>query len=192
VAIGRSGRQLLYDAPFALALAARGVHESNAQLGGIAVGYDGGPESQHALALAAELARAADARLLVRRVVEDQVPAFTPEEWMNLEDWDHDHIWEGVRHRALTEAEAAVSALGVSAETTATVGDPGYDLRRVSKTVDLVVLGSRRWGPIARLVTGGVGETLVTDSECSIIIVPRPSGNRRARKRSPTNTAAAQ
>jgi nucleotide-binding universal stress UspA family protein len=54
-----------------------------------------------------------------------------------------------------------------------------------SKAIHLVVVGSRRWGPVARLVSGGVGETLVTDASCSILIVPRPavSHGRRADQR---------
>jgi nucleotide-binding universal stress UspA family protein len=61
------------------------------------------------------------------------------------------------------------------------VGDAGYELRALSKTVDLLVVGSRRWGPVARLVSGAVGETLVADANCSILIVRRPSESRGRR-----------
>ena len=30
-------------------------------------------------------------------------------------------------------------------------------------------------GLVARMVTGGVGETLVADAGCAVVIVPRPS-----------------
>lgn len=90
-------------------------------------------------------------------------------------------MWEGSRRAALAEAEDAVSALGVPAEVSATVGDPGYELRALTETVDLVVVGSRRWGPLARLVNGGVGETLVADASSSVLIVPRPRSTRGKR-----------
>jgi nucleotide-binding universal stress UspA family protein len=185
VSIGRRGRQLLYDAPFALGLADRGLHERGPQLQTVGVGEDGGPEAQAALALGAQLARAAGSRLLVRRVVEDRAPALTAEQWIALEDWDHNEVWADARQTALAEARAGCSNLGVHADVSATVGDPGYELRAFSDTVDLVVVGSRRWGPVARLVSGGVGETLVTDASCSILIVPRPavSHGRRADQR---------
>jgi nucleotide-binding universal stress UspA family protein len=185
VAIGRSGRQLLYDAPFSLALAARGRHQRAARLERVAVGYDGGPEAKAALALAAELAEAAHARLLVlvRRVVEDRVPALTPEEWTEVQDWSHEHIWEDARRTALSEAEAAAEQLKTPADVSATFGDPGYELRELSAAADLIVVGSRRWGPIARLVTGGVGETLVTDASSSVLIVARPEPRRRRARR---------
>ena len=162
-------------------MAARGLHERKSGLGTIGVGYDGGPEAHAALALAAALAGAAGAKLLVRRVVEDRVPVLSGDAWITLADWSHDNMWADERQSALAEARAAVSRLHVPAEVSATVGDPGYEMRAFSEAVDLVVVGSRRWGPVARLVTGGVGETLVARAACSVLIVPRPASARRER-----------
>jgi nucleotide-binding universal stress UspA family protein len=181
VAIGRTGRQLLYDAPFSLAAAASGLHEPEPGLRAVGVGYNGAPEADLALEVAAELAAAARAKLLLRRVVEDRVPVLSGEVWMTLADWNHEHMWEDERRKALVEAQAAASQLAIAAEVSATVGDPGYELRAFSKAVDLLVVGSRRWGRVARLVTGGVGETLVTDAGCSVLIVPRPGPSRSVR-----------
>lgn len=178
VTIGRSGRQLLYDAPFALAVAARDLHRHDFRLGAVGVGYDGGSESLVALSAATVLARAADARLLVRRVVEDQVPVLSADAWIALAEWSHEQMWESARRGALTQARDAVAESGVETEVSATVGDPGYEMRALSEALDLLVVGSRRWGPVARLVTGGVGETLVRDAGCSILIVPRPRTSR--------------
>jgi nucleotide-binding universal stress UspA family protein len=181
VRIGRAGRQLLYDTPFSLGVAARGLHERRPRLRTVGVGYDGGPEAEVALAAAAELAAAAQAKLLVRRAVEDRVPVLSRDAWIELADWSHEHMWQDARASALAEAEAAVTRFDVPAEVSATVGDPGYEMRALSSAVDLVVVGSRRWGPVARLVTGGVGETLVTEASCSVLIVPRPTARRRGR-----------
>ena len=179
VAIGRHGRQLLYDAPFALGVAARDLHDRGLHLGAIAVGYDGGPEAEAALATAADLARAADARLLVRRVVEDRVPILSGDAWIAMAELSHEQMWETARRNALAEARESASQLGEAVELSATIGDPGYEIRALSEAVDLVVVGSRRWGPVARLVTGGVGETLVRDASSSILIVPRPPARRK-------------
>jgi nucleotide-binding universal stress UspA family protein len=181
-AIGRTGRQLVYDAPFSLAVAARGLHEREVGLHTIGVGYEGGVESQAALAAAANLAAAAQAKLLLRRVVEDRVPVLSGEAWIALVDRSHEDMWKDARAKALAEAETAASRLEVAAEVSATVGDPGYEMRAFSQAVDLIVVGSRRWGPVARLVTGGVGETLVADARCSVLIVPRPGRSRRVRR----------
>lgn len=182
--IGRSGRQLIYHAPFALGIAVRGFHEHEPRLDAVGVGYDDGPEARAALVVAGDLAAAAQATLRVRRVVEDRVPVFSGEAWIALADWSHDDMWQRERRDALVAAEAATSGLPVRAEVSATVGDPGYEMRAFSSEVDLIVVGSRRWGPLARLVTGGVGETLVAGAACSILIVPRPASARSVRKTS--------
>jgi nucleotide-binding universal stress UspA family protein len=179
--IGRTGRQLIYDAPFGVAVAARDLHQCSSGLRTIGVGYDAGPEAQAALAAAAALAGGARAKLLVRRVVEDRVPVLSGDVWIMLADWSHDEMWADERESALAETQAAVTGLDVPAEVSATVGDPGYELRAFSDRADLIVVGSRRWGLIARLVTGGVGETLVADAGCSVLIVPRPAAARRGR-----------
>jgi nucleotide-binding universal stress UspA family protein len=180
VAIARRGRQLLYDAPFSLGLAARGLRERGVKLRAVGAGYDAGPESETALAVAADLAHGADARLLVRRVVEDIVPALSSAGFLAATGWTHD-LWETAREEALAEAQSATAALDVRADASATIGDPGYELRALTEMVDLVVVGSRRWGPVARLVSGGVGETLVADASCSVLIVPRPPAGSRGR-----------
>jgi nucleotide-binding universal stress UspA family protein len=171
--IGRRGRQLLHDMPFALALARRRLHEGAIELRRVGVGYDGGPESLAALGVAIALCRAAGATLVVRTVVENRLPAFSTGDWMDLRALEAG--WGEQRQSAQAEAERAVSALKSPAEVIAVIGDPGLELRGLSGSVDLLVVGSRRWGPVARLVTGGVGETLVAQSSCSVLIVPRPA-----------------
>ena len=174
-AIGRRGRQLLYDAPFSLCVAARGVRSREHPLGRIGVGFDGSPEADAALGVASGLAQAVAGQLTVRRVLEDRVPLLRGEDWFRVIDWSHEAMWEQGRRDVLAETEAAISRLGLGAEVSATVGDPGYELRRASELVDLLVVGSRRWGPLARLTAGGAGETLVSDAGCSVLIVPRPA-----------------
>jgi nucleotide-binding universal stress UspA family protein len=174
VMISRRGRQLLDESPFAVALAPSGLHERRPRLEAIGIGYDATPESKLALRLAAQLARRADASLQVRRVVENQIPALNMEEWIASADLSP--MWEGVRQAALDDAMAAVHTLAVPAEVYATVGDPGFELRTASRGVELFVLGSRGWGPTWRLTTGGVGETLLSDAYCSVIMVPRGGG----------------
>jgi nucleotide-binding universal stress UspA family protein len=178
VAIGRRGRQLLHDAPFALAIASRGLHDRTQRLSSVGVGYDGGREAEEALMLAADLARSADARLVVRQVVEHAVYPSTLEQPLPADFWLK--RTEEERRMALAATQAAVAELGLEADVSATVGDPGEDLRGLSEAVDLIVVGSRRWGTIARLWTGGVGETLVSDARCPVIIVPRGARRRRA------------
>ena len=47
-------------------------------------------------------------------------------------------------------------------------------LLALSRKVDLLVIGSRRWGPMARVLLGGTGETLLHEAHCPMLVVPRP------------------
>ncbi|HTW20296.1 MAG TPA: universal stress protein, partial [Mycobacteriales bacterium] len=183
--IGRHSRQLLSEAPFALAIAKRGLHRTGAELQSIGVGYEGGPESATAAAFASALSRAASAQLRVLTVAEDSVPAFTAAEWMAVgSDWDS--LRSSRLQKAREEAEELAADLPVRSEVLAAVGDPGTQLREWSDDVDLTVVGSRRWGAIARLVSGSVGETLVSDAGSSVLIVPRPTADKHRARRQPT------
>lgn len=181
--IGRHARQLLHHAPHALAIAKRGLHELDAGLHSIGVGYDGDPESLAAFQLASELSSNAGAELRGITVVEEGFPALHWSEWMTV-DWES--LREELRAGALARANRIAADMDSRAEVVATVGDPGLELRRWSETVDLMVVGSRRWGPIARLVSGSVGETLIADAGSSVMIVPRPHADKQRRHRSPS------
>ena len=125
--------------------------------------------------MAVALAKAAGAELSVLHVVDDHVQHLSGD-WVPKHG-GHAHTPEQRREIALAEAQEAIASIDVTAHVDAVIGDPGLQLRTLSESVDLIVVGSRRWGPLARLVTGGVGETLVADSSCSVLIVPRPEAH---------------
>jgi hypothetical protein len=77
VRIGNRTRQLIGYAGCSLAVAPRGLAEAGQpRIERIGVGYDGGPESEAALALAGTIARLGGAELNVRAVVDDRMPTF--------------------------------------------------------------------------------------------------------------------
>jgi nucleotide-binding universal stress UspA family protein len=175
VRIGRRSRQLIGDAPCALAIAPRGFERDRAySLQRIGVGYDGGPESEAALALAGSLAGAAGAELSIGAVVDDRIPTFglsgargaqIVAEWEQL-------VTEDVE-RLRIEAVEAAKRTGVDVRVEAMQGRPATVLLELSEEVDLLVIGSRRWGAVARLVLGSTGEALVHDASCPLLVVPR-------------------
>jgi nucleotide-binding universal stress UspA family protein len=171
--IGRRGRQLLHDMPFALVLAPRGSRTRKFEVGRIGLGDDGGPEANVARDVAIELCRAARATLVIKSVIDNSVPAFAGLAPEALPEYESG--WEYERSKAQSELEQQAAQLDVPTEIISVLGDPGRELRSLSDDVDLIVAGSRRWGPIARVVTGGVGETLVADAGCPVVIVPRPA-----------------
>ena len=176
-AIGSLTRQLLSHSRCALALAPRGLAGQPARrLTSIGAGYDGAPESEAALALAGSLAISAGATLRVRGVVDDRVPMVgwqTAGAQQALAMWDE--LMEPQVAALLERARSASEATGAEvAEVDVRRGRPADALIELCQEVDLMVIGSRRWGVAARVLLGRTGEALLHDSSAPVLIVPRP------------------
>ena len=76
-----------------------------------------------------------------------------------------------LRGRAVAAGERIKAQLDVEVAR----GRPADVLLELSQHVDLLVIGSREWGPRARLLLGSTGEALMHDSACAVLAVPRPS-----------------
>jgi nucleotide-binding universal stress UspA family protein len=176
VSLARDTRQLLDHLGCPLAIAPRGLSESEVKLRRIGVGFDGDAESEAALATAATIASGCGAQLIVRGVIDDRVPALGwPRLWgaAVLEAWKE--VMDEEAEKLRNQIQTAVSELGLTAGVQVTRGRSAASLRELSGEVDLLVIGSRRWGPMARLLLGGTGEALVHGAHCSLLVVPRPS-----------------
>jgi nucleotide-binding universal stress UspA family protein len=175
VRIGKRARQLIGYAGCALAIAPRGMHNrTDIPLRRIGVGYDGGPESEAALSLAASIALTARARLHICAVVDDRARSarWSPGGAAALRPEPDDRVraeLELLRERALTAAHS----LDPGAQVDVGRGRPADALLDLCADVDLLVIGSRRWGAVARVLLGSTGESLVYHATRPILIVPR-------------------
>ena len=173
---GPHARQLLHNAPGAAVVAPRGYRERNSAPLRIAVGYDGGDEAQWALTIAAEFARRAGGTLRIHEVVDDRVPlglniivdAITG----RAADWDA--LMSAEQDEARRRVEEAAASLSVDAEATVSLGEPGAELRKLSETVDLIVLGSMHLARRDRLGIGDTAEKVLDGAGCPVLVVPRP------------------
>ena len=176
VAIGKHARQLLHELTCALAVAARGLSKRpQLALRRIAVGFDGGPEAHAALATAARNAAGCDAQLTIRGMIDDRIPGLGwPHMWpVMLKDAWQDMMAQEAR--SLRERiEVAADALGVTGTVDVQRGRASASLLALSEQVDLLVIGSRRWGPLAPVLLGGTGQELGQGARCSLLVVPRP------------------
>jgi nucleotide-binding universal stress UspA family protein len=179
VRIGKRTRQLLCHFECALAIAPRGLHEhSDFSVKRIGVGYDGGPESRAALAWAASVAVGAGAEVCVRAVVDDRMPTVG---WGDVWIEDVARDWVAVvneeKDSLRREAQATAEQAGLRVDAEGVTGRPADALLELSAEVDLLVIGSRRWGPVKRVLLGSTGEALMHDASCAVVAVPRPTGN---------------
>ena len=166
VLIGDDTRAALNGAPCAVAIAPAGYRREPAAMREIGVGYDGSPESAAALALARIVAAEHDARLSAFEAV--STPAYlylghlstaAPVELASI----HDEV---------DEARERIAALG-GVEPHAAYGDPVEELTLYSASLDLLVIGSRGFGPLGRLVYGGVAQRLARTTRCPLLVLTR-------------------
>jgi nucleotide-binding universal stress UspA family protein len=176
VRIGNRTRQLLSQGSCALVVAPRGLGErSRRELTRIGIGYDGAPESEAALLLAGSLAARAGAKLSVRGVVDDRIPAVgwhTAAQAQVLQMWDE--LLEPQVAALLQRAQSAADATGADADVDVQLGRPADALMRLCEQVDLLAIGSRRWGAAARVLLGRTGEALMHEAPAAVLVVPRP------------------
>jgi len=66
-----------------------------------------------------------------------------------------------------------VRGLAVEASGDVAVGTPVDELVELSRTVDLLVLGSRAWGPVRRTVIGSTAAKVMRRAHCPVLVLPR-------------------
>ena len=143
------------------------------RLEAIAVGVDGSPESLAALELAVEIARSAGARLWLQLVVPDTLPA-----WMGDRSLASTPAWMAASDQRRSDAQELLDRIlaeveDVPAEGGVVVGHPAHVLTELGESTDLLVVGSRRWGPLARLALGSTSEAVVRHATGPVLVLPR-------------------
>ena len=97
---------------------------------------------------------------------------------------------ETQQREGLDEAVASLPP-EVHAETVFVLGAPGCELAAQTECVDLMVVGSRGYGPATAVLLGGVTHKLIRKAACPVIVLPRGSHGLEKLFTSATDTAAA-
>jgi nucleotide-binding universal stress UspA family protein len=169
VLAGDVTRGTLHGAECPVIVAPRGFAEHGSQLRTIGVGFDGSPESRAATELARDLATAAGARLKVIRVLEPPTPGGPALGY----DADWAQRAEQRREEVQAELDALVAELGDVASGELVLGDPPTELAYAGNELDLLVTGSRGYGPVRRLMLGSTSAKLVHAAPCPVLVLTR-------------------
>lgn len=168
VLIGSVADGLLHGAPCEVLTAPRGyAGEEHGPFRTIAVAYDDTAEAKAALQRAEAIARACRATIVVYTVAAPvavvpgatgYTPAIPPEAGP-------------IVTRAVKSVDEQLAATG-----RALAGQPGTALAEACEEVgaDLLVAGSRGYGPLARVFLGSVSTQLMHKAPCPVLVVPRP------------------
>ncbi len=161
--LGDDTRAALNGSPCAVAIASAGYSENPAPLAKIGVAYNESPESMMALELARKLAETTRADIRVLEVISIPTYAYT--------GLIPPAIGESIEIM-LQEANGRLRALpGVEAR--AVYGLTGEELAEFGDEVDMLVAGSRGYGPVKRLVLGSTSGYLERHARCSLLVLPR-------------------
>jgi nucleotide-binding universal stress UspA family protein len=177
VVLGSTAERLLQGAPCPIAVVPPDWSASNPPAT-IGVGYADADEAREALRSAHALARRVDATLRVITVVKvssaflaDTEPTTAGRaDRRDLEDIEGEQ-----RVRAEKELRRVVSELpgDVPVEVDAFIGDPAETLVDLSAQLDLLVCGSRGYGPVRTVLLGSVSRRVVAEARCPVIVLPR-------------------
>ncbi len=162
--LGDHTRASIDGAPCAVAIAPSGYADRPKPIATIGVAYNSSPESKIALDTARKLAASSRAQIRALHIV-------------TLTGFQYAAIGALVAteiNDRVAQAESEMKALdGVHCH--AQYGVPGQDLAAFGEEVDLLIVGSRGYGPWGRLVHGSISSELARHTRGPLLIVPRPA-----------------
>ncbi len=172
VLAGSVAEDLLSGAPVPIAVAPRGFADAeHAVHAAVGCAYDGSAESEAALRLAIELAQDLDARLRVisvhQRIPFGQVSVTGALGYRSPNDAMRDAL-----QQRLAQATSTIPD-GLHVEARLLDGEPAETHIGESQTLDVLVAGSRGYGPVRTVLLGSVSRALVRDAACPVVVSPR-------------------
>jgi nucleotide-binding universal stress UspA family protein len=163
---GSTGQQLVHDTPRAVAVVPRGWQpRPEHPLTHIGCAYDGSPEAGAALATAVTLTRELGGHLDVMR-------AFWSAPLSGVSGIAAAADLEARGHAGLGTVVQDLPA-DVDARARLMLNDPARAIVARSRGIDLLVLGSRAYGPLRSVWAGSVARQVLNDAACPVIVVPR-------------------
>src|SRR5262245_32221566 len=173
IQVGTVGGSLLSGIHCSVAVAPRG-YAANSRLGSIGVAIDGSSESWRALSAAAYVAKRVSSPLRVMSVMGKPhyvlgglLSSLGPEEYRDYKEKEWEQVYEDAVHRVPEE---------ISTEPLLLHGDPADALSEAADDVDLLVLGSRGYGPLKGTVLGSVSARIMAAAPRPVMVVPRGAG----------------
>jgi len=175
---GSTAERVIHGATCPVVVTPSGFRVPEGRMGVIGAAFAPTPEGRNALRVAAALATSAGARLraimaLDPRLAEHQSPGMLAKDHHEHRGSEDDAAAALIAaERALDEAIAEVPE-GVETERDVLFLDPADGLTAASEQLDLLVMGSRGYGPLRAVMLGGVTRRMISRAACPLLILPR-------------------
>jgi nucleotide-binding universal stress UspA family protein len=170
---GSTAERLMHGAPCAIAVVPRSW-EPGGGLHTVGVAYVDTPEGQKALEQAVALAQRSGAKVRVLNAAKPRGLSGTFGGGDPLtRATGYEELASAVRAGAERAVEAATAGQSVEVEPDVSVGDPADFLIAASANVDLLICGSRGYGPTRAVLLGGVSRRVTREALCPVIVLPR-------------------
>jgi nucleotide-binding universal stress UspA family protein len=158
----RTAGRLLQGAPCAVAVPPAGVRDRE-RFHHVAIAYDGSPEARGALTAGYAIAAGTGAAVTLMYAL-PEMPT----------DFADAALRERLRAHEVLDQAADAAPPGVNPRTLLLHGHPGRVIAEACDgVVDLLVTGSRGYGPVQRALIGSVAESLMDGAAQPVLVVPR-------------------
>jgi nucleotide-binding universal stress UspA family protein len=138
--------------------------------GNILLAYDGSPDGREALAQVKSLASMSGSTVRLLAIID-------PAENMAIVEGmsgvlDHQHRERTIAHSALDAAVRRLQGVGCTVSKEIKYGNPAQEIVLYAKEMnaDLIVVGHRDQGMLARWLSGSVGESILHHPPCSVLV----------------------
>lgn len=167
---GHIARTLMSGGPCTVAIAPLGWRDRGRRLDRIGVAIAGSPESEEALRLGIGLSESGTLRTIAVATPLDGALG----KLAMLGSRELEEIAKEVAREHLDEAISLMPDESAVPERRTPEGDAARELRRETEEgLDLLLLGSRSYGPVRRVILGSVTSHLVGDAGCALMVTPR-------------------
>jgi nucleotide-binding universal stress UspA family protein len=168
---GSVADRLMHGAPCPIAVIPAGW-TAGGGLNVLGVAYVDSEEGREALQAAATLARRAGAKLRVLTAIKPKQYGKEAGDLPGHESSTYDEV--GTSENAVAEGvRPLVKGDDLEIEFDVSAQDPGDFLVAASENVDLLICGSRGYGPRKAVLLGGVSRRIAQDARCPVIILAR-------------------
>ncbi|MGK2956592.1 MAG: universal stress protein [Solirubrobacterales bacterium] len=167
VLMGDVGSRLAAGSPCAVILVPRGWgRDESTSFEKVGIAYNGTEDSDGALLTGSELAGKLGAKLLLIGVIPRLIGS-------GRAGPSNAGYQETLREDMEKAMEQGASRVGPDIERTVRAGNPADELAEESIELDLLVMGSRSYGPIRRVLLGGTSLRVMRSSACPVMVVPK-------------------